>query len=132
MGISREDAGEIGRETGERIANNSISEGCYSLAGSLFGAWVFIDAARRYAGVEEKEKALSATINARAAIYDCEKEASLSPDETKAINDELNTVIHTIEWREFPEARDRLETLSEQVFKSSLEKVVDCECPKKK
>ena len=108
-----------------------ISDECYGLAGSLFGAWIFIDAARRHAAVEEKEKSLSATINARAAIYDCEGEASLSPDEAKAINDDLNTVIHTIEWREFPEARDRLESLSEQVFMSSLEKVVECECAKR-
>ena len=109
----------------------AISEGCYGLAGSLFGAWVFVDAARRYASVEEKEKALMATINARAAVYDAEKEASLSPDEAKALNDDLNTIIHTIEWREFAEARDRLESLSEQVFMSSLEKVVECECSKR-
>jgi len=108
-----------------------ISDECYGLAGSLFGAWVFIDAARRHAAVEEKGKALSATINARAAIFDCEREASLSPDEAKAINDDLNTVIQAMEWREFPEARDRLESLSEQVFMSSLEKVVECECAKR-
>lgn len=108
-----------------------ISEKCYGLAGSLFGAWVFIDGARRYAAVGEREKALMATISARAAIYDCEKEASLSPDEAKALNDDLNTIIHAIEWREFSEARDRLESLGEQVFMSSLEKVVDCECNKR-
>lgn len=108
-----------------------ISEECYGLAGSLFGAWVFIDAARRHAAVQEREKALSSTINARAAVYDCERETSLSPDEAKAINDDLNTVIHAIEWREFAEARDRLESLSEQVFMSSLDKVIDCEIAKR-
>lgn len=104
-----------------------ISEECYGLAGSLFGAWVLIDAARRYASVEEKEKALSATINARASVFDAEKEAAMTEAETKALNDDLNEVIHAIEWREFAEARERLESLSEQVFMSSLEKVVECE-----
>ncbi len=108
----------------------SISDKCYGLAGSLLSAWVFIDSARRHAAVEEKGKALMASINARAAIYDCEKEASLSPGEAKALNDDLNTVIHAIEWREFSEARERLDALSEQVFHSSLDKVIDCECQK--
>ncbi len=106
-----------------------ISDKCYGLAGSLFSAWTLIDAARRYAAVEEKEKALMASTNARAAIYDCEKDGSLLPAEAKALNDELNKVIHGIEWREFSEARTRLETLGEQFFMSALEKVVDCECP---
>ena len=106
-----------------------ISEKCYGLAGSLFTAWTLIDAARRYASVEEKEKALMASTNARAAVYDCEKDASLSSTEAKALNDDLNTVIHGIEWGEFSEARERLETLGEQFFMSTLEKVIDCECP---
>jgi len=110
----------------------SISEKCHGLATSLFEAWVFIDSARRYASVEEKEKALTASINARAAIYDCEKEASLLPDEAKALNGDLNRVIGEIEWGKFPDARDRLEALSEQVFMSSLQKVVKCECGDKK
>lgn len=106
----------------------SISDKCYDLAGSLFRAWVFIDAARRHAAVEEKGKALSATINGRAAVYDCEKEASLTPGEAKALNDDLTTIIQAIEWREFSEARDRLEALGEQFFMASLQKVVECEC----
>ena len=70
-----------------------------------------------------------ASTNARAAIYDSEKDGSLSPNEVKALNDDLNEVIHGIEWKEFSESRVRLESLSEQFFVSVLEKVVDCECP---
>jgi len=108
-----------------------ISEGCYRLAGNLFTAWVFIDSARRYASVEEKEKAHSATINARAAVFDAEKEGAMTEGEAKALNNDLNEVIHAIEWREFAEGRERLESLSEQIFMSSLEKVVICECAKR-
>ncbi len=109
-----------------------ISEECYKLAGTLFAGWALIDAARRYATVEEKEKAHQATINARAAVYDAEKEGALTKSEAKSLNDDLNEVVHAIEWREFAEGRDRLEALSEQVFMISLEKVVDCECGEKK
>jgi len=109
----------------------TISEECYGLAGNLFGAWVHIDAARRHATVEEREKALSATINARSSVYDAEKEQAMTEGEAKALNDDLNEVIHAIEWREFAEARDRLESLSEQVFMNSLEKVVQCEIAKR-
>lgn len=105
-----------------------ISDKCYKVAGSLFTSWVFIDAARRYARVEERGKALQATINARAAVYDAEKEGAMTGGEATALNDDLNEVIHAIEGRQFAESRDRLEDLSEQVFMSSLEKVVDCEC----
>ncbi len=108
--------------------NKMISEKCHDLATSLFENWLFIDSARRYASVEEKEKALGATINARAAVYDSEKEGAMTESETKALNDDLNEVIHAIEWREFPEARERLEALSEQTFKHALQEVVKCEC----
>ena len=106
----------------------AISDPCHKLAGSLFESWLFIDSARRYASVEEKEKALMATTNARAAVYDAEKEGAMTEDETKALNDDLNTIIHTIEWREFSEARDRLEALGEQTFMHALQKVVECQC----
>jgi len=109
-----------------------VSEECYQLAGTLFASWALIDAARRYASVEEKEKALQATVNARAAVYDAEKEGAMTESEATKLNDDLNEVVHAIEWREFAEGRDRLEALSEQVFMISLEKVVECECGEKK
>lgn len=108
-----------------------ISEECYKLAGDLFASWVFLDSARRYASVEEKGKALTATIIARAAVNDAEKEASMSPNEAKALSHDLDEVIHVIEWGDFAKARDRLESLGEQVFMSSLDKVVECECAKR-
>jgi len=106
----------------------AISNACHKLAGSLFESWLFIDSARRYASVEEKGKALMATTNARAAVYDAEKEGTMTEDETKALNDDLNEVVHAIEWRQFSEARERLESLSEQTFVHALQKVVECEC----
>ena len=108
-----------------------ISEECYKLAGTLFAGWALIDAARRYASVDEKEKTLLATVNARAAVYDAEKEGALTEGEATKLNDDLNEVVHAIEWRGFAEGRDRLESLSEQVFMISLEKVVECECGEK-
>jgi len=105
-----------------------ISDKCHDLATSLFETWLFIDSARRHASVEEKGKALTATINARAAVYDSEKEGAMTESETKALNNDLNEVIHAIEWREFPEARDRLEGLSQQTFMHALQEVVKCEC----
>lgn len=106
----------------------TIHDPCHKLATSLFTSWYFIDNARRYANVEEKEKALTTTINARAAVYDSGAEDSLTESEAKALNDDLTLVIEAIEYRKFAEARDRLETLSEQVFMNALEKVVQCEC----
>lgn len=108
-----------------------ISDECYKLAGNLFGSWVFIDSARRYAAVEEKSKALTATVIARAAVYDAEGADAMTTSEAKALNDDLEEVIHTIQKGNFAEARDRLESLSEQVFMSSLDKVVECECAKR-
>lgn len=117
-----------------------ISEDCYKLAGSLFASWALISAAHRYAIIEEKEKALQATSNARAAVFDAAKEGAMTQEEARALDDDLNEVIRAIEfggplmmyksgeWREFTEGRERLESLSEQVFMRSLEKVVDCEC----
>lgn len=105
-----------------------ISDECYKLASSLFTSWIFINAAHRYATVEEKEKALQATVNARASVFDAEKEGALTESEAKALNDDLNEVIHSIEGREFAVGRERLGNLSEQVFMSSLDKVVSCEC----
>jgi hypothetical protein len=105
-----------------------ISDKCQVLASSLFNTWYFIDNARRYASVEEKEKALVTTINARAAVYDSGIDGALTESEVKALNDDLNTVIGAIEWREFSEASDRLKALSEQTFMHALQEVVKCEC----
>lgn len=105
-----------------------IHDPCHKLAMNLFTSWYFIDNARRYANVEEKEKALMTTVNARAAVYDSGSEGTLTESEVSTLNDELNLVVEAIEYREFAEARDRLETLSEQVFMNALEKVVQCEC----
>ena len=106
----------------------TIHDPCHKLATNLFTSWYFIDNARRYASVEEKEKALMTTINARAAVYDAGTEDSLTESEVKALNDDLTLIIGAIEWRQFAEARERLEILSEQVFLNALEKVVQCEC----
>jgi len=106
----------------------SISEDCYNTATSLFNAWYFIDSARRYASVEEKEKARNTVINARSAVYDAGSEGSMTESEVKALNDDLNTVIYKIERGEFVVAKENLGSLSEQTFMSALQKVVACEC----
>ena len=105
-----------------------ISGKCHDLATSLFEPWILIDSARRYATVEEKLQALLATINARAAVYDSEKEGALTGSETAALRSDLNEVIQAIADGNFKEVRMRLETLSEQTFMSALQKVVACEC----
>jgi len=105
-----------------------ISEECHDLATSLFDAWFFIDGARRYAGVEEKEKARNTVINARSAVYDAGSKGAMAEEEVKSLNDDLNTVIEAIEWRQFSEARERLEALSEQTFMHALQKTLECEC----
>ncbi len=108
-----------------------IRDECFGLARNLFKVWLSIESARRFASVEEKEKALTATINARAAVYDAGGADAMTDSEAKALNDDLTEIINTIEGRSFVEARDRLESLSEQVFMSSLQKTVECECPKR-
>jgi len=105
-----------------------ISEDCHKVATSLFNSWFFIDSARRYAGVEEKEKARDTIINARSAVYDSGSEGAMTESEVKALNGDLDTIIEAIEWRQFSEARERLEAISEQVFMHALQKTVECEC----
>lgn len=105
-----------------------ISDECYDLATGIFKTWVFIDAARRYAIVEEKEKALTALVNARAIIYDAESQKALTESEAKALRNDTETVIALIEAGNLAPAKEQLSALSEQVFMSSLQKVVECEC----
>lgn len=105
-----------------------ISDECHKLAGSLFASWALISAAHRYATIEEKEKALQATSNARAAVFDAAKEGAMTQEEARALDDDLNEATLSLLYREPTEAKERLEGLSAQVFMSSLEKVVDCEC----
>jgi len=109
-----------------------ISDECYKLAGSLFAVWALINAAHRYATVGEKEKALMATVNARAAIYDAENEGAMTESEARGLLVDSNVVIYKIEKGEFAVGRENLESLSEQVFISSLEKVISCECGEEK
>lgn len=105
-----------------------ISDECHKLAGSLFASWALISAAHRYAIIEEKEKALQATSHARAAVFDAAKEGAMTQEEARALDDDLNEATLSLLYRASTEAKERLEGLSEQVFMSSLEKVVDCEC----
>lgn len=105
-----------------------ISDECYEVAKGLFQTWVFIDAARRYTVVEEKEKAVAALVNARAVVYDAESQKALTESEAKALRNDTEAVISLIEAGNLAPAKEQLSALSEQVFMSSLQKVVECEC----
>ena len=106
----------------------SISDACFNVASPLFRNWAFIDAARRYASVEQRPEALAATINAKAAVYDAGSEGVLTEEEVKAINGDLEGIANAIKDDLLPTAKKRLEDLSEETFMHALEKVVDCEC----
>lgn len=105
-----------------------ISEKCHDLATTLFKNWVLIDAAKRYASVEQRADALAATINARASVYDAGSEEILSQSEVIALNTALQGVIDNIESGHLKPAKETLEDLSEQTFMHALQKVVACEC----
>lgn len=105
-----------------------ISEPCYNVATTLFRNWVFIDAARRFASVEQRPEALSATINAKASVYDAGSDGILTEEEVKAINGDLEGIANAIRDGLLTTAKKRLDDLSEQTFLHALEKVVDCQC----
>lgn len=105
-----------------------ISEKCHDLAASLFKSWLLIDSARRYVTVEEKKDALAATINAKAAVYDSEKDGVLTESETIAITGDLEGIANAIRDGLLPTAKSRLEGLSDQTFMHALQEVVKCEC----
>jgi len=105
-----------------------ISEKCHDIATSLFKSWLLIDSARRYVTVEERKDALSATINAKAAVYDSGEEGALTESETLAITGDLEGIANAIRDGLLPTAKSRLTDLSEQTFMSALQKVVACEC----
>lgn len=106
----------------------SISDACYNVATPLFKNWLFIEAAKRYASVEQRSDALTATINAKASVYDAGSAGILTEDEVKAINGDLEGIANAIRDGLLPTAKKRLEDLSEQIFMHALEKVVDCQC----
>ena len=106
----------------------SISDACYNVATPLFRNWMLIDAAKRYASVEQRSDALSATINARASVYDAGSAGVLTEEEVKAINGDLEGIANAIRDGLLPTAKKRLEDLSEQTFMHALQKVVECEC----
>ncbi|GAI15685.1 unnamed protein product [marine sediment metagenome] len=106
----------------------SISDACFNVATPLFRNWMLIDAAKRYASVEQRPDALAATINARASVYDAGSVGVLTEEEVKAINGDLEGIANAIRDGLLPTAKKRLEDLSEQTFMHALEKVVQCEC----
>jgi len=106
----------------------AISDACYNVATGLFKNWVFIDAAKRYASVEQRSDALSATINAKASVYDAGSIGILTEEEVKAITGDLEGIANAISDGLLPTAKTRLEALSEQTFVHALQKVVECEC----
>ena len=106
----------------------SISDACFNVATPLFKNWMLIDAAKRYASVEQRSDALAATINAKAAVYDAGSEGKLTEEEVKAINGELEGIANAIRDGLLPTAKKRLEGLSEETFMHALQQVVECEC----
>ncbi|MBA7593443.1 hypothetical protein ES703_00363 [subsurface metagenome] len=106
----------------------AISAACYDVATPLFRNWMLIDAAKRYASVEQRPEALSAAINAKAAVYDAGSVGILTKEEVKAINGDLEGIANAIRDGLLPTAKSRLEDLSEQTFIHALQKVVECEC----
>ncbi|MBA7561802.1 hypothetical protein ES708_03445 [subsurface metagenome] len=106
----------------------AISDACYNVATPLFRNWVFIDAAKRYASVEQRPDALAATINAKASVYDAGSVGVLTKEEVKAINGDLEGIANAISDGLLPAAKTRLEALSEQTFMHALQEVVECEC----
>ncbi len=106
----------------------AISDACYNVATPLFRNWVFIDTAKRHASVEQRSDALTATINAKASVYDAGSEGVLTEKEVKAINEDLEGIVNAIRDGLLPTAKKRLEDLSEQTFMHALQKVVECQC----
>ena len=106
----------------------SISDACYNVVTPLFRNWLFIDAAKRYALVEQRSDALSATINAKASVYDAGSIGMLTEEEVKTINGDLEGIANAIRDGLLPTAKKRLEDLSEQTFMHALQKVVECQC----
>ena len=107
-----------------------ISDACYDVASPLFKNWMLIDAAKRYASVEQRADALAATINARAAVYDAGSVGVLTEEEVRAINGDLEGIANAIRDGLLPTAKSRLKDLSEQTFMHALQEVVKCECKK--
>ncbi len=105
-----------------------ISDACFNVATPLFKNWMLIDAAKRYASVEQRSDALAATFNAKAAVYDAGSVGVLSKEYVKAINEDLEGIANAIRDGLLPTAKKRLEDLSEETFMHALEKVVECEC----
>lgn len=105
-----------------------VSDECYNLAKGIFQTWVFIEAARRYATVQDGEKATTATINARGVVYDAHSDGYLTDDETVALHADLKKVQDYLGQKQLAAAQQGLEQLSEQVFMTALDKVVECEC----
>lgn len=106
----------------------AISDACYNVATPLFRNWIFIDAAKRYASVEQRPDALAATINAKASVYDAGSVGVLTEEEVKAINGDLEGIANAIRDGLLPTAKKRLEDLSKQTFMHALQEVVECEC----
>lgn len=108
----------------------SVRDECYNLATGIFKTWIFIDAARRYTNIKEGEKALTATVNARAAVYDAHGDEYLTESEAQSLHKDLKDIQDDLSQNYLDGAKERLDRLSEQVFMSALQKVVACECGK--
>lgn len=104
-----------------------ISDKCYNLAAPLFKGWLLVDTARRYAEAGERDKALMATVNAGWTWVELGGEV-MPESESKAIVADLKVAKRDLEEKNFTAAKQMLDSLSEQIFMLSLQKVVECEC----
>lgn len=105
-----------------------ITKECYDLATKLFRGWIFVDSARRYCEVEERDKALTATANAGLAWLQLGYDNVIPENEARALGNSLRGVVDALEKKDFVSARVLLRKLSEDTFSESLQKVVTCEC----